>query len=110
MVVDSGNLPIDVIPYLARIERGSQGLGISWHTKDAVIAGNVTTIFDLDWAITPQTGIFESHKVTKHDKLSVTVKSTLKAGSMTFPLVRGSAFISMIVDDLAPILYTPRGI
>ena len=110
MVVGSGFLPIDVTPYLARIERGSQGLGICWNTKDEVTSGNVTTTFDLDWAITPHSGIFNSHNVVRRDELSVTVKSNFRNGSMTFPLVRGSAFISVIVDSLSPILYTPRGI
>ena len=29
---------------------------------------------------------------------------------MAFPLVRGSAYLSILVNDLAPIYYTPRGI
>ena len=80
LVVDSGHLPIDMIPYLVRIERGSKGIGISANTRNVIDKWNVTTNFDLDWAITPQTGKFDTQKVIKHDKLSVTLKGTFQAG------------------------------
>lgn len=67
LVAGSGNQPINLFPYLVRIERNSQGLGISATTKNEATQFTVATHFDLDWAVTPHSGIFDSHKIVRYD-------------------------------------------
>lgn len=110
LVVKTGNLPIDLFPYLLRVESGSQGIGISTDTDNRITRWNVTTKFELDWAIFSQTGKFDSHNVVKYDKLSVTLKFSIQDGSVRLPLVRGSAYVSMMVNNIKPIFYTARDI
>ncbi len=110
MVVGSGNLPVNLIPYIVNIEAPSGGLGVSVPRTKDVSWGVVRSPHIINWAIGANEGKLDPHTIVAHDKLSVTVEFKKGAGSMRAPLVRGSAFITVDVNELSPFLYTENGL
>ena len=110
LVVGSGFLPIDPVPYLVRIERSTGGLGVSMNTRNVINQQNVTTNFDLDFALSVREGKFDSHYVSKYDRLSVTVQFNKGSDTMEAPIVRGAAYITTFIKSLTPTFYWPNKI
>ncbi len=109
-VVQSGFLPINIYPYLLRIERVSGGVGVSAGSHLDISDKNVTAPFILDWVIAIREGNFEKHEVTKYDKMSLTMRFERGTGWMTMPFVRGAALLTGEVSGITPTLYTEQGI
>ena len=110
MVLGTGQLPINILPYIVKVEGPSGGLGVAAPRRKEVTWGDVRTPYYFNWVIGAREGKFQSHKVVSHDKLSVTLEFPNGEGKMTTPLVRGSAMITAQIDSLKPYFYTENGL
>ena len=80
------------------------------NTRNVINLQNFTTNFDLDFALSVREGKFDSHYVSKYDRLSVTLQFNKGADTMETPIVRGAAYISVLMKSLTPTFYWPNKI
>lgn len=101
-VAESGHNPVNLYPFIVAVRRDNSGLGARYPTWLVSNNFTVSTEYSADVTLGAAEGPFQTHQVTRADPISVTLNLTHTHGRVSYPLMRGSPYLTARYFNITP--------